>query len=411
MYLDEQDLVPYAALNYLVAEANYGGRVTDDKDVRLIRAMLRKYFCPEVMNDSYKLSKLDAYYAPPEGPLADARAYIETLPQEEDPEVFGLHPNANLAYEVATANLLASTVLAMQPRLAGGGAGLTPDQLAQNLSRDIAAKMPALLDNEKAHPTTFGFSDRGQPLSLGVFVGQEIDRFNALLAVMKHTLVQLDKAIQGTVVMSAALEAMARAFNDDKVPSQWEGVGYPSLKPLSSWIPDLLLRVDFLAKWLYEGPPATYWLPAFFFPQGFMTAAMQTYARKTATAIDTLQFRSHVCAGFADSITEGPEDGVNIHGLFLEGCAWSASRGTLEDSAPKVPIAEFPVLWLQPVDITENLTQGCFECPLYKTSLRRGELSTTGHSTNFVCFTHLPTEGDANHWLRRGAALLCMTDN
>jgi len=37
---------------------------------------------------------------------------------------------------------------------------------------------------------------------LGVFVGQEIDRFNELLKVMKNTLEQLDKAIQGTVVMS-----------------------------------------------------------------------------------------------------------------------------------------------------------------------------------------------------------------
>lgn len=127
MYLDEQDQVPYLALNYVVAEANYGGRVTDDKDVRLIRAMLKKYFCPEVMNDSYRLSKLEAYYAPPEGTLAEARAYIETLPQDEDPEVFGLHPNANIAYEVATAGLLAATVLGMQPRLAGGGAGQTPE--------------------------------------------------------------------------------------------------------------------------------------------------------------------------------------------------------------------------------------------------------------------------------------------
>ena len=64
-------------MNYLVAEANYGGRVTDDKDGRLIRAMLRRYLCPEVMNDNYKLSKLDIYYAPPEGSLAETRAYIE----------------------------------------------------------------------------------------------------------------------------------------------------------------------------------------------------------------------------------------------------------------------------------------------------------------------------------------------
>lgn len=77
MYLDEQDQVPYAALNYIIAECNYGGRVTDDKDVRLIRAMLRKYFCPEVMNDAYKLSKLDTYFCPTEGSIADTRTYID----------------------------------------------------------------------------------------------------------------------------------------------------------------------------------------------------------------------------------------------------------------------------------------------------------------------------------------------
>jgi dynein heavy chain len=227
---------------------------------------------------------------------------------------------------------------------------------------------------------------------------------------MAHTLDQLDKAIQGTVVMSQPLEDMANRFNDDKVPDQWENVGYPCLKPLSSWIPDLIKRVEFISSWLYSGPPATFWLPSFFFPQGFMTAAMQTYARKTATAIDTLQFKSHVVDGFEDSITEAPEDGVNLHGLFLEGCGWSASRNTLEDSAPKVAIAPFPVMWLQPVDVNDNVVQGNFECPLYKTSTRKGELSTTGHSTNFVCFMQVPTEVDSNHWLRRGVALLCMTD-
>ena len=48
MYLDEQPEVPYPALNYLVACVNYGGRVTDDKDVRCIKAMLKKYFCAEI---------------------------------------------------------------------------------------------------------------------------------------------------------------------------------------------------------------------------------------------------------------------------------------------------------------------------------------------------------------------------
>ena len=117
--------------------------------------------------------------------------------------------------------------------------------------------------------------------------------------------------------MSMELENMASRFLDDKVPAQWEEVGYPSLKPLRSWVPDLILRVEFLSKWLYEGPPKTYWVPAFFFPQGFMTAALQSYARKSQIAIDALTFKSNINNFFAEEVKEEPENGVNIHGLYL----------------------------------------------------------------------------------------------
>lgn len=91
---------------------------------------------------------------------------------------------------------------------------------------------------------------------------------------MKTSLDLLDRAIEGTVVMSMDLESMMGRFLDNRVPLSWEGVGYPSLKSLSSWIPDLIKRVDFLSKWLYEGAPITFWVSAFYFPQGFMTAAL-----------------------------------------------------------------------------------------------------------------------------------------
>jgi dynein heavy chain len=142
------------------------------------------------------------------------------------------------------------------------------------MARDIVSKIPKKLEKKKAHPETFAMSENGTMLSLGVFVGQEIDRFNTLLSVMKSTLIDLDKAIEGTVVMSMDLERMFNNFLNNKIPPQWEKVAYPSLKPLSSWVQDLIHRVEFISQWLYHGPPKTYWLPAFFFPQGFMTAAL-----------------------------------------------------------------------------------------------------------------------------------------
>lgn len=248
-------------------------------------------------------------------------------------------------------------------------------------------------------------------ISLGVFVGQEIDRFNKLLSVMKSTLVNLDKAIEGTVVMSMELEMMFNNFLNNKVPAMWEKVGYPSLKPLSSWVVDLIHRVDFMGKWLYQGPPSTYWLPSFFFPQGFMTATLQQYARKTQTPIDTLAFKTHIKDHFDDGVKEAPEDGVNIHGLFFQGAKWDFKKKMVDDSDPKVPIVKMPVIWLEPVLEKDVPEEKIYHCPLYKTSVRAGELSTTGHSTNFVLFLHLSSEVPQDYWIRRGAALLCMTDD
>lgn len=109
-----------------------------------------------------------------------------------------------------------------------------------------------------------------------------------------------------------------------------------------------------------------------------------------------------------------PEVGVNIHGLYMQGSKWDFKKKTVEDSDPKVPLIEFPVIWLEPMEWTAEMNPSPsenFECPLYKTSARKGELSTTGHSTNFVLMLNLPSKVHQDYWIRRGAALLCMTDN
>ena len=72
----------------IVAECNYGGRVTDDKDVRLISSVLARFFTMDIAcNDHAMLSSLDTYYIPKPGDIEDLKNYINTLPLEEDPRV------------------------------------------------------------------------------------------------------------------------------------------------------------------------------------------------------------------------------------------------------------------------------------------------------------------------------------
>jgi dynein heavy chain, axonemal len=96
MLLEEYEAVPYKVLNYLGAEINYGGRVTDDKDVRLIKTILKNYLHESALLDHYAFSASGLYHQPPVERLDEYIAYIEQLPLTPAPEAFGLHDNAEI---------------------------------------------------------------------------------------------------------------------------------------------------------------------------------------------------------------------------------------------------------------------------------------------------------------------------
>lgn len=170
-----------------------------------------------------------------------------------------------------------------------------------------------------------------------------------------------------------------------------------------------------MTAWLQKGPPSSFWVPCFYFPQGFMTCSKQVHARKTKIPIDDLVFWQEPTNCTDPKLAAQPEDGQNVHGLFLQGAGWSVGSMQMVESEKAVLFKELPVIWMKVVVQSEfdgvSTEKGRYKCPMYKTSLRKGTLSTTGHSTNFVCYFYLPSqEEDQGHWVRRGVALLCVLD-
>lgn len=141
---------------------------------------------------------------------------------------------------------------------------------------------------------------------------------------------------------------MYTALLNNRVPSNWAKVAYPSLKPLAAWFIDLQERVAFMRNWLQKGHPPAFWLSGFFFPHGFMTGTLQTYARNYQKPIDLLKF-SFTVLHTADhtEITKGPKDGIYVYGLFLEAARWH--EGALDDSLPGQMVVQFPLIHFLPV--------------------------------------------------------------
>jgi len=277
-------------------------------------------------------------------------------------------------------------------------------------AKTMYERMPEQFDLRKAHEETFKKIPSGAVNSLGVFLGQEIVRFNQMVAVIKRTLYELQRAIKGIVVMSGPLEAMYNCFLFQRVPDEWEKAGYPCLKPLLSWTEDFFQRISFMSDWLYKGPRPSYWLSGFFFPQGFMTAIKQTFSREYQIAVDILTVTCEVKSYGKDEVQETPKDGVLIYGLFMEAGRFDREALVMAESHPSVLFNEMPCIWLKPLPVAEYKPGDVYQCPLYKTSLRAGTLSTTGHSTNFVVSLDVPSSKPEDHWIRRGTAMLCMLD-
>ena len=104
----------------MVAEANYGGRVTDPQDRRAIELILSDFYCPEMISEpNHKLSESGAYFVPPDGNKDDYIAFIEkSLPINDLTEIFGMHDNAEITSAINSTNELLGTALTLQPRAA-----------------------------------------------------------------------------------------------------------------------------------------------------------------------------------------------------------------------------------------------------------------------------------------------------
>jgi dynein heavy chain len=398
--------------------------VTDDKDRRCILNVLVDFFTPKLMDDAYTFSKSGLFYAPTDGDHASYVEYIRTLPIAEGPECYGLHDNAAITSSILDTTKLLASALSLLPRSTAAGAKTWGEMLAET-GGIVEAQLPDVFDLEKIciqYPTKYEDSSN-------TILTQELERYNVLLSRVKVSLRDVQRALKGEVVMSPELETMGNSVVNGRVPDKWGG--YPSLKPLGSWVTDFLKRISFYQDWVDNDKPKTFWINGFYFTQAFLTGIRQNYARMKKIAIDLLAYDFQVYNHGDEETIERPASGAMVTGLFLEGCKWDSAAtgcvgasdlmtGALVESDPRVLYLEMPMIHIKVLKGLDVPKRKSYACPVYKTSERRGMLSTTGHSTNFVMMIMLPMRKEdvfeidmysQQKWIKSGVAMLTQLDD
>ncbi|XP_071333968.1 dynein axonemal heavy chain 2 [Trachinotus anak] len=407
LYLDEYEEIPWDALKYLIAGVNYGGHVTDDWDRRLLTTYINDYFCDAAVNQPYfKLSPLTSYYIPRDGPQTVYKEHISMLPSTENPEVFGQHPNADIASQIAETRTLFDTLLSLQPQVTSpttAGARPSREDKVLRLLGDVRGKIPALIDYEGTRSLL-----QDNPSPLNVVLLQEIQRYNSLLDTIILSLVELEKGIKGLVVMSSSLEETFHCIYDARVPPLWEKA-YPSLKPLAAWTRDLCQRVDQFARWAEMAqPPNLFWLSGFTFPNGFLTAVLQSYARQHNISVDTLSWEFIVSTVDDSNLLHPPKDGVFVRGLYLEGAGWDEKNSCLVEAEPMQMVCPIPTIHFKPAENRKKMGKSMYLCPCYYFPVRSGGAGRASFVVGVELKSGIVTP---DHWIKRGTALLMSLDN
>jgi dynein heavy chain len=186
--------INWEVIQYMVCEIQYGGRITDDLDRELFKEYGKEYFGERILSaeghtfypppkESKNQNQNQFKYKIPIGTeITKFLEYIDLVPNVDSPEVFGLHPNADLTFRRKESKEMMDTILETRPKDSGGGGGKSRSDIVKDQAREYLQRLPPdyvdlevrRIVRELGGPR--GSTEKGMTVPLNIFLYQEICR-------------------------------------------------------------------------------------------------------------------------------------------------------------------------------------------------------------------------------------------
>jgi dynein heavy chain len=461
------------------------------------------WFADAIFGDNFYFA--ERYGLPLTNSILGMQAYVDQLPDSDDPSVFKLHPLADVSFQAKKAQNIFDTIMSIQPREGVANSAESKAGAVLKIINESLAKIPEPFKMHSVRQQIQGLGGIGQPLN--IFLSQEILQMQKVLTIVRKSLLDIKLALDGSSIMTnessqicetvstfAAQEkilALVSEKSDGRssdfvfkhfiskllqifasgVPREWYRISWESGN-LGLWLSELQARHHQYVSWLIR-KPVLFWISGFFNPQGFLTAVRQEITRAhSGWSLDSVNLTTNVTKFFKEDYPVGSavsvglpgaaagassapasssansnpsadghgfertgtkasgnrdagasgtgasnpspagilapvtilQEGVAIHGLYLEGASWDRRGATLTEPTNKTMYSPMPVIHVSASNtLTIGEEQGFYRCPVYRTT-QRGD-------GQYVFEINLKCKGSVDAWVLKGLALLCSVDH
>ncbi|XP_038031862.1 cytoplasmic dynein 2 heavy chain 1 isoform X2 [Anas platyrhynchos] len=382
----------------LFENAIYGGRVDNYFDMRVLRSYLEQLFNSRVIGSlnarGKKISFLHSISLPNSCSILDYRHIIESLPEDDKPDFFGLPANiARSSQRMISSQVISQ--LRILSRSVSAGCKFDREIWSTELSPVLNLWKKLNQNSNLIHrKVSLPVEQQGSPISSFI----TLEQFSAIRLVQSvhQSLASLSKVIRGTSLLSPEVQKLANALLNQKCPLAWQSKWEGPEDPLQ-YLRSLVARALAVQNWVEKSKRQkllsdTLDLSELFHPDTFLNALRQETARVMSCSVDSLKFT----ASWKGRIQEGKLQ-VKISGLQMEGCSFDGNRlsENLHDSPSVSSVLPCYMAWIPQDAYGPYSPEECITLPVY-TSMERDRVVTN---------IDVPCGGNQDRWIQCGAAL------
>eukprot|EP00051_Salpingoeca_urceolata_P022681 m.374555 g.374555 ORF g.374555 m.374555 type:complete len:4634 (-) comp20005_c1_seq12:280-14181(-) len=411
--------IPWAALQALLTQTCYGGRIDNDIDRRLLSSFITTFFQESSLGADFELVQADkttatpSIKAPPIGTTDQLLDWVSKLPNTQTPTWLSLPANAEVVLLAKRASAFVSQMASLQAATAeaedftgetivGGTqtqSGLTgiPHWMREVLTMceqwlqllpDMISVMTRTEDSIK--DPMFRFFER------------EVTMGSNLLKKVRKDIGAVIDCCNGKIKQTNDLRQLLQDLQHQHVPKGWQQYSIPRGLAVGLWMLDFVERCTQNESFAQAGAnPASLRavevsLGGLFNPEAYITATRQAVAQANQWPLERLQLQID-CRSSETDLPSDMDRAFKVTGLRLEGAACRGATLSLSTA----PYSKLPLTIFRWNDSGAGSVMGgnFVELPVYLNATR-GQIVV---KVNLV-----PGAGTTSDiFYQRGVALLC----